>query len=203
MLGKKQLVIVLISGMVTFFLIALFMYMIYIQSKPNQVKIDPIVQSEKIETIIEEKQIVMAQQVQKILPSTNVMFEIVDQFGIVSHSENYSGVNWKDATKIQIKQMFPDYQITKFEEDQVILTKLIERQITPNYILTINKENIIIAIDRNGHRIFYRDTGLGKRDVSDKLYHILQEGISITMEQKEAILRDSDELYVILQEHDE
>lgn len=203
MLGKKQLVIVLISGMVTFFLIALFMYMIYIQSKPNQVKIDPIVQSEKIETIIEEKQIVMAQQVQKILPSTNVMFEIVDQFGIVSHSENYSGVNWKDTTKIQIKQMFPDYQITKFEEDQVILTKLIERQITPNYILTINKENIIIAIDRNGHRIFYRDTGLGKRDVSDKLYHILQEGISITMEQKEAILRDSDELYVILQEHDE
>lgn len=203
MLGKKQLVIVLISGMVAFFLIALFMYMIYIQLKPNQVKIDPIVQSEKIETIIEEKQIVMAQQVQKILPSTNVMFEIVDQFGIVSHSENYSGVNWKDATKIQIKQMFPDYQITKFEEDQVILTKLIERQITPNYILTINKENIIIAIDRNGHRIFYRDTGLGKRDVSDKLYHILQEGISITMEQKEAILRDSDELYVILQEHDE
>lgn len=203
MLSKKQLPIVFLGAFATFFIIIFFTYMFYIKDHSKNIEVNPIQLEESVDTDIQENQAVLSQQISQIQSTTNVIFKTVDQFGMVIQTDTYPGINWRDLTESQIAQMFSDYRITKFNEEQVVLTREVERQIGSNFIVTTQGEEIIIAIEKNGSKIFYRNTGLRQTDVSDKLYSILNKGISITMEQKEAILRDVDELYVILQEHDE
>lgn len=204
MFSKKGFRLLLLSAMAMFFIIALFVYMFYISSKSKAVKVKPPREEYQVENQQEEVgQNVIAQNVDQIDAHTNVVFEIVDQLGFVTQTNMYPGVNWLDFTKVQMSQMYPDYMITNFEKDQVVLTRVIERKIEPDYILTHQDGHVIIAILRNGHKIFYKETGFEQHDFSKKLGKVLEKGIAITLEQKEAILEDSEELYMILQEYDE
>lgn len=202
MYNKKELKTLVIGSMVSFFLIALFAYVFYINARPKTAKIEPST-NDYMEQSTDETQMIMATNVDKIKADTNVVFEIVDQFGVVTQTNMYPGINWMDATRTTISLLYPDYVITNFKEDQVVLTRVIERQIEPDYVLTKQEEHIVIAIKRNGHKIFYKDTGLGQHDFSDKLAKALEKGISITIQQKDNILKDAEELYIILQEYDE
>ena len=204
MFSKKGLRVLLLGAMATFFIIALSAYMFYISFKPKRVEIEPqatyhIGKTEQEE----EKQIVMAHSGGKIRADTNVVFEIVDQQGIVTQTNMYPGVNWIDSTRTQMNEMYPDYVITNFAEDQVVLRRVIERKIEPDYVLTKQNGHIVIATVRNEQTFFYKDTGLEQHDFSNKLGKALERGIPITMEQKEAIVEDANELYMSLQEYDE
>lgn len=204
MFSKKGMLGLLLGALVTFFAIALSSYMIYISFKPKKVQIEPHttyqIGQDRQE---EENQIVMAQSAGKINAHTNVVFEIVDQLGLVTQTNMYPGINWIDATRTQMSEMYPDYVITKFEEDQVMLRRVIERQIEPSYVLTKHNGHIVIATMSNGQMMFYKDTGIGQHDFSHKLGKALEQGISITTEQKNMILEEAEELYMILQEYDE
>jgi len=202
MFSKRGWEILLFGAVASFFLITLFSYMFYINSKPKTAKVEPFI-SDPIKESKEETQMVMVTNVKKIKADTNVVFEIVDQFGMVTQTNMYPGINWVGATRTSIGLLYPDYVITNFKEDQVVLTRVIERQIEPDYVLTKEEGHIVIAIKRNGHKIFYKDTGLEQHDFSDKLGKALEKGIPITMEQKDGILKDAQELYIILQEYDE
>jgi len=202
MFSKKGWKLLLLGAIASFFLIALFSYMFYINSKPKIAKIEPPIR-DSIKQSKEETQTIMAANVDKVKADTNVIFEIVDQFGMVTQTNMYPGINWIDATKTSIGLLYPDYVITNFKEDQVVLTRVVERQIEPDYVLTKQEGHIVIAIKQNGHKTFYKDTGLGQHDFSDKLSKALEKGILITMEQKDDILKDAGELYIILQEYDE
>lgn len=205
MFNKKQYRILLISAMAVFFIIAFLIYMSYtrekIKLKPFNLE-KPVEEVEHIEQEDGDKP-VMSQDVVKIKPGTDVVFEIVDQLGLTTQKENYKGMNWLDYTKPQLAKEFPEYLITNYEEDQVTLTKVIEREIEPNYILTTENGHIVISIDKNGHKIFYKKTGLEQHDLSDTLSLALEKGIPITVQQKDDILDNSDEVYMILQEYDE
>ncbi len=200
MFTKKQYRLLLLSAMAVFFVIALFIYMFYIRFIEKEIIEEPLATSPIIEV---PDQTVMTQDVVKIAAGTNVVFEIVDQFGFVTQEDRYDGINWLDYTKPQLAKIFPDYVITKYEEDEVALTRVIERQIEPNYVLTTYNGNIVISIERNGHKIFYKDTGLAPHDFSYIVESMLGKGIPITAEEKDDILNDSEEIYMILQEYDE
>lgn len=200
MFNKKQYRILLLSAMGVFFIIALLIYMFYMGFEQKEIIEEPLAMEETMEI---PDQTVMTQNVVKIGAGTNVIFEIVDQFGFITQKDQYKGINWLDYTKPQLGNIFPEYVITKYEEDEVVLTRVIERQVEPNYILTTDNGNIVISIERNGHKIFYKETGLEQHDLSNTLEQILEKGIPITPEQKDAILHNSDEIYMILQEYDE
>ncbi|HHX59155.1 MAG TPA: hypothetical protein GX707_00195 [Epulopiscium sp.] len=202
MFNKKEVRRLLIGSIASFFLIAFFAYMFYMNTKPKIAKLEPPT-TDYMEDSEEETQMIMATNVDKIKAGTNVVFEIVDQFGMVTQTNMYPGVNWMDATRTTIGSLYPDYVITNFKEDQVVLTRVIERQVEPDYVLTRQEEHIVIAIRRNGHNVFYKDTGLEQHDFSDKLAKALEKGISITIQQKDDILKDAEEIYIILQEYDE
>lgn len=200
MFNKRQYRILLLSAMGVFFMIALLIYMFYIRIKQDEIVEQPFVIGPVIEI---QDEPVMAQDVVKIKPGTKVEFEIVDQFGLTTQKSAYEGTNWQGYTKPELGKIYPDYVITQYEEDFVTLTKVIERQIEPNYILTIQDGNIVISIDRDGHKIFYKQTGLEQHDLSDTLEEVLKKGIPISQERKDAILENPEEIYMILQEYDE
>ncbi|NLI89710.1 MAG: hypothetical protein GX366_04805 [Epulopiscium sp.] len=203
MFSKRQYRVVLTGAVLTFFFIALLIYTIYIKAIPKSVTELPQQEIADTEEGPQENQTVMIQDVVRIKPDTDVTIEIVDQFGLVSQSQEYKGVNWLGYTKPQLAKMFPDYVITCYDVDKVILTKVMERQIDPNYILTINNGNIVISIERSGHKVFYKETGLEQHDLSEGLSKVLDKGIRISTEQKDEILENSDAIYMILQEYDE
>lgn len=200
MFNKKQYRLLLLSAMAVFFIIALFIYMFYLRFEQNEIIEEPLAIKQTIEI---PYQTVMARDVLKIKAGTNVVFEIVDQYGFITQVDEYKGINWLDYTKAQLGKIFPDYVITKYEADEVTLTRVIERQIEPNYILTTHNGNIVISIERNGYKIFYKEAGLEQHDLSDILEKVLDKGIPITPEQKDDILEDENQVYMILQEYDE
>lgn len=200
MLNKRQYRILLLSGMVTFFIIVLLIYMFYIRIENDEISEKPL----EIEKWTErEEQTVMVQDIPRIKASTKVAFEIVDQFGFVTQKETFEGIHWLDYTKPELGNIYPDYVITKYEEDGVTLTKVMERQVDPNYVLTIYDGSIVISIERDGYKMFYKQTGLDQHDLSERLEESLDKGIPITPGQKDAILENADEVYMILQEYDE
>ena len=201
MFSKKGIRRLLLGAMVTFFTIALSSYMIYISFKPKKVQIEPSTPYQIGQE--EDNQIVMAQSVGKIKAGTNVVFEIVDQLGLVTQTNMYPGINWIDTTRTQMSELYPDYDILNFEEDQVILRRVVERQLEPSYVLTKQNGHVVIATVSNGQMMFYKDTGLNQHDFSSQLGKALERGIAITAQQKETILEDAEELYMILQEYDE
>ncbi len=227
MFTKKQYRILIVSAIFVFIIMSLLIYMLYMGIKEEKIteqpqEIDQVTQSSDPigegqdlalgteeaqgssddETEIQD-QAVMAQHVPKIKAGTKVEFEIVDQFGLTTQTTSHEGIHWLDYTKPELSSIYPDYVITKYDEDFVTLTKVIEREVEPNYILTTYDSNIVISIDRDGHKMFYKETGLGQHDLSDILEELLERGIPITPEQKDAILENADEVYMILQEHDE
>lgn len=195
----------LLSGMGVFFIIALSIYLYYISIKPNIIVEEPLSNNVILsqETLVDEPQTVMAQDVIKIKGDTIIEFEIVDQFGVIRKTESYQGMNWLGYSKVGMSEIFPDYVITSYKPEKVTLTRVIERQVEPSYIITTQGDDIVISTRQNGHKVFYKETGLGQHDFSEKLGNILEKGIPITLEQKEAILEDENELYKILQEYDE
>ena len=200
MFTKKQYRILLLSAMAVFFVIALLIYMFYVRIKQDEVVEEPLVIEEAVEI---EDQPVMAQDIPRIQAGTKVEFEIVDQFGLVTQQSVHNGTHWRGYTKLELGEIYPDYVVTKYGEEAVKLTKVIERQVEPNYILTTFNGNIVISIERDGHKIFYKETGLDQHDLSEILEGALEKGIPITPEQKDAILENADEIYMILQEYDE
>lgn len=194
-----------------FFAIALFIYLFYVSIGPNTIVeeplSDPIMVSEELAQeepqIIEESETTMTQGGVKIQASTDVTFEIVDQFGLSTKIDRYNGMNWLGYTKLQMSQLFPDYVMTEFEKSQVTLTRVMERKVEPNYVLSTQGNNIVICTEKDGHKMYYKETGLGQHDFSEKLGKALEKGIPITPEEKDAILENADELYKILQEYDE
>ncbi|HHX61385.1 MAG TPA: hypothetical protein GX707_11845 [Epulopiscium sp.] len=212
MFNKKEYRLLLLGAMAVFFIIALFIYMFYIGFKQTDITQKPLESNQLIQAsdetpnqILEQipDQTVMAQDILRIKASTNIIIEIIDQFGFITQTDRYEGINWLDYTQPELGKIFPDYIITKYEEDEVILTRTIERQTEPNYILTIHEGNIVISTEQSGYKIFYKETGLEQHDLSDILESILEKGIPITQEQKEAILEDANQVYMILQEYDE
>ncbi len=203
MFTKKELNMIVMGALATFLLITLSVYSFYINLNSKMAKKEPLDQQRQVKLIEEDNQNVMKHDEDRIEADTNVVFEIVDQLGVVTQTNMYPGVNWIDVSKIEMSQMYPDYTITHFQPDQVLLTRVLERQIEPDYVLTVQDGKIIIAIVEGNEKIFHKDTGLAQHDFSDNLGQVLQRGIAITPEQKEAILQDSDELYIIFQEYDE
>lgn len=179
--------------------------MFYVGFKTEDIKKEPLTIEHKLmdKSPESENQTVMAQDVPRIKADTQVVFEISDQFGTIIQTEIYTGITWLDYTKPQMAKVFPDYAIAKYGEDGVKLTRVIERKIEPNHILTRENGNIVISIEQNGHKIFHEETGFEQHDFSDTLVNALNKGIPITPEQKDAILENPDELYMILQEYDE
>lgn len=201
MFTKKQYGLLLLSAIGVFFIIALFIYMSYVGFAQQGEKVEePRVANKTIEI---PDQVVMAQDIPKVKAGTNVVFEIVDQFGFITQTDQYEGINWLGYTKLKLAEIFPDYVITRYSEDEVTLTRVIERQVEPNYVLTIYNGNIVISTERNGYKTFYKETGLEQHDLSTILEKALDKGIPITLEQKDAIINDSDKIYMILQEYDE
>lgn len=198
MFTKNQYRLLIISAMGVFFTIALIIYSFYMRAMPpgNHIAI-----SEEPSPV--EKQVVMSQEELKIKADTRVVFEIVDQFGRISKTDTYRGVNWLGYTKVQFGQIFDDYLIKEYTEDQVTLTRVIHRPVEPSYVLTTQDGNIIISTQSNGLKTFYKETGLEEHDFSEILGRVLEKGIPISSEQKDAILENADELYKILQEYDE
>lgn len=200
MFSKRQYRVLLLSAMGVFFLVALLIYMIYIGVQPKEIIEEPLAPESALEP---EEEAVMAQDVVKIEAGTIVRFEILDQLGLVTQSNTYQGIKWLGYSKQEMSRVFPDYIISKFHAQEVILTKVIERQIEPDYILTTDRGNIVIAIKKNGDKIFYKETGLDQHDLSGILAKRLKEGIPITAQQKDDILEDAELIYMILQEYDE
>lgn len=202
MFSRKQYLNLLLSGVGVFFGMTFLIYMVYMGMKQDQVTKPP----QQIQEVVEAKvkdQAVMAQDVPKIKAGTKVAFEIVDQFGVTTQSTSHEGIHWMDYTRPKLRSIYPDYVITQYSEDAVTLTRVIERQIEPDYILTIYNNNIVISTQRDGHKVFYKETGIGQHDLSEILTDVLERGIPITPQQKDAILEDADQVYMILQEYDE
>lgn len=206
MFTKHQYRILLLSAMAVFFIIALLIYMFYIKIGKEKIAEQPLEinqVTERQNQAVAEEQTVMVQDIPRIRASTKVAFEIVDQFGLVTQKNDFEGIHWLGYTKPELGNIYPDYVITRYEEDAVTLTKVIERQLEPNYILTLYDGNIVISIERDGYKMFYKETGLEQHDLTQTLEGVLEKGIPITTEQKDAILENADEVYMILQEHDE
>lgn len=200
MFSKRQYRILLLSAMGVFFLVALMIYLIYIGAQPRHIVEEPLAPESSLEP---EEQAVMAPDEVKIQAGTNVCFKILDQVGLVTHKSDYPGIKWLGYTKQAMSQAFPDYVISQFGAQEVVLTRVIERQVEPDYILTTDRGNIVIAIKKDGHKVFYKETGLEQHDLSGTLAKRLKDGIPITPEQKDHILEDAEVIYMILQEYDE
>ncbi len=200
MFNRRQYRVLLLSAMAVFFVIALLIYMFYINIGKEEIVEQPLEINDPIEI---HDQTVMVQEIPRIRASTKVDFEIVDQFGLVTQKNTFEGIHWLGYSKPELGNIYPDYVITRYEEDAVTLTRVIERQLEPNYILTLYEGNIVISIKRDGHKIFYKETGLEQHDLTQRLEDVLEKGIPITTKQKDAILENPDQVYMILQEHDE
>lgn len=200
MFNKRQYRVLLLSAMAVFFVIALLIYMFYINIGKEEIVEQPLEINDPIEI---HDQTVMVQEIPRIRASTKVDFEIVDQFGLVTQKNTFEGIHWLGYSKPELGNIYPDYVITRYEEDAVTLTRVIERQLESNYILTLYEGNIVISIKRDGHKIFYKETGLEQHDLTQRLEDVLEKGIPITTKQKDAILENPDQVYMILQEHDE
>lgn len=203
MFSKKEFRFLLFGAVAIFFIITLLVYMTYINFKPKKTQLRSNFDQYTEQSYEEEKQMVIAYDVDKIEANTNIIFEIVDQLGILIQTNLQQGINWIDMTKDEMLKLYPDYELVSFTKDQVVLRKVIKRQTEPDYVLTKRDGHIIMAIKQNGQMLFYKDIGLEEHDFTDKLGEALAKGISITAEQKEIILENAEELYMILQEYDE
>ncbi|MGL6175038.1 MAG: hypothetical protein ACRC1P_10585 [Cellulosilyticaceae bacterium] len=198
MLSKKQYIWMLVSASLIFIAIFVFSYIYTVTH------IEPIVPDE---TEITKKEEGVSEEVAEasrdtsnitILPSTNVLIRVKDQYDNVLNEQVLEANSLVGLDEQAIAQMFRGYDIETFDHREVVLEKVEYVQTQElKYRLAIQDGEIGIATD--GKEEFV-NLGLPTKDFSKKTNLLIINGlVSISASQKNSLEKDPDYIEYILQ----
>lgn len=202
MLSKKQYIWMLVSASLIFIAIFVFSYIYTVTH------IEPIVPEE---TEISKKAESTSEETTEashdtsnitILPSTNVLIRVKDQYDNVLNEQVLEANSLVGLDEQAIAQMFREYDIEAFDHREVVLEKVEYVQTQElKYRLAIQDGEIGIATE--GKEEFV-NLGLPTKDFSKKTNLLIINGlVSISPSQKSSLEKDPDYIEYILQNFSE
>ena len=85
-----------------------------------------------------------------------------------------------NLTKDEIKNLYPDWNIEKFSNNEVVLSKEINEKCDEHFVLRLGEENIEIFRDlKGGEEKLYKFTNISKDYLTDIDIQKLKDGIYV------------------------
>lgn len=203
---KGQYMLSLIIGVIVFFVCfaVAYLYMGYSMSDEESETPVAISRNEKsVSTVAEEAAI-------RIVPSTEIIMQVVDAKNKMIEKIDVASRTLLGLDEVEIGKRFSDYEITKFTEKEVVLTKKLEIDAkndalskVSTYHLGISGDHICIIPDEVGQDASIVKLNLQASDYSNSAYSLLLNGkITISADERQALINKPDEIEKILQVHD-
>lgn len=204
MFSKKQFITLLLTAAVVFAVVFTIVYTVFYR---NGVE-NPIVQPEATVEVVAEPEdqpsVEPEPTVVRIGPSTHIFLKIVDPSGNRISEQKLIPDSMLGFSQEQMANCFSDYRITTFNEEQVVLEKVVApTQMTSHYRLALQGDMIGIKTITGDTQVF-KPLGLSVKDFSGTTHVLLlDEAIELSSTQKAALERDPNEIEQILQDYSE
>ena len=206
MFTKKQFITLLfISAIIFLILFAVFYTVAYKKGLEDSI-VNPNAVIETFDATYEIEQVEEVREVKEdgyILPDTKIIIKVLDQNNFLIEEQEVSTVSLLNKTLEDITRIFKEYDVEKFTDQEVILTKRMHR-ITkvPSYQLGVEGE--IIGIIVEGSEPAFISLKLYTKDFSSHTIKLLKNRpISLTIEQKRKLETNAYYIEEILQNYNE
>ncbi|MGL4735933.1 MAG: hypothetical protein ACRCW2_00630 [Cellulosilyticaceae bacterium] len=210
MFNKKQFLTVLLSAVIVFAIVFTIVYTVFYKNGIEH----PIVQPEATVPVVAQEQPEVESDVQpveatasemvRVGPQTHVFLKLVDPNGERLSEQKLIPDSLLGFTQEQVEACFADYKITVFNQDEVVLEKvMVAPQMASHYRLALQGEMIGIKTITGETQVFH-SLGLSIKDFSQTTHVLLlDEAIEISSTQKAALERNPYEIEQILQDYSE
>lgn len=197
MLKKNEYWFSLLIGAITFFILftAMYFYVTSTQEIPKPMVTLPASQYEKSVDVLGESNVGEI----SILPTTKIFLTVIDDQDKMIDQIQIDSMSLLGLTEEEIKIRFEGYEVQSFSDKQVMLIQKVESiPVSQNYVLGVSGESVCIIGEEDAGDII--KLPLSVMDFSSATYSmLLKKQIHITASQKEALLKDTNEIQKILQ----